>query len=443
MPLCAQRQTDADADFRLVVGAARRARIDTLPEVRQALDAYRCRSLRQALVPAVPDGKRERVKVLQVCRHLPQNVTATALDRAQRQMDSLYRALQADGSAAAFERAVTALSDEKSPRWIAPLQTTDELEDTLRTLPVGLLSRPFFTPQGLHIVKVLERKEEPCFAAADSLPYKVEELKKRLGYQPQTQAVALLLKNGAAAFEASKRHDGQTPLFLLAGKPYTVAQFRLFASAHPLGVKRQFEAFVTKSVLDCAADRPALCHPAWGERLQAYSDTLLHQTFERKMLPCPDDATLEAYFKAHRSRYNWQKPRFKGIVLHAQRKRVAKQAARFLKGLPYGEWQQALHLTVNAEEADRVLSTQAVFCPGDNPYVDEQAFKGKKAPEHPTHRYTRLLGKKLKGPESWQEVRERVEADCIADLRRQWIASLRAGLKVEIDQEDLKTVNNH
>ena len=57
--------------------------------------------------------------------------------------------------------------------------------------------------------------------------------------------------------------------------------------------------------------------------------------------------------------------------------------------------------------------------------------------------FTVVLGKKVKGPEDYLEVKDRLVTDYQSYLDSQWIARLRASAKVEINQEVLKTVNNH
>ena len=51
--------------------------------------------------------------------------------------------------------------------------------------------------------------------------------------------------------------------------------------------------------------------------------------------------------------------------------------------------------------------------------------------------------KRLKGPETYQEVRGLLVGDYQNYLEERWIAQLRSTAKVEINQEVLKTVNKH
>ena len=55
-----------------------------------------------------------------------------------------------------FFSCVVQFSDEKKAFWVGWLQMPVEFEDIVFGLNAGEISRPFLTPQGIHIVKVLE-----------------------------------------------------------------------------------------------------------------------------------------------------------------------------------------------------------------------------------------------------------------------------------------------
>lgn len=84
----------------------------------------------------------------------------------------------------------------------------------------GEISKPFFTPQGMHIVKVLDRKELAPFAEIK------EEISRRLarkfGIDKGTEALVEKLKgeynyqpnNEAFAGVTGKRGDGETSFYI-------------------------------------------------------------------------------------------------------------------------------------------------------------------------------------------------------------------------------------
>ena len=65
-------------------------------------------------------------------------------------------------------------------------------------------------------------------------------------------------------------------------------------------------------------------------------------------------------------------------------------------------------------------------------------FKGKDATPLVSFPFTAVLGKKVKGPDDYQEVKDRLVADYQTYLDGRWVDRLRSSAKVEINQEVLK-----
>lgn len=202
----------------------------------------------------------------------------------------------------------------------------------------------------------------------------------------------------------------------------------------------------SKTILDYENSRLEWKHPEFCALVQGHRDSmLLAEITDREVgkRSVVDEAGLKAYFEAHRSDFHWDEPRYRGIVLHCTTKRVAKQVRKFLKLIPEEEWMDAIRLTFNAGDTPKVQAEQGLFAPGDNAYVDDLVFKRKDATPVLSFPFTAVQGRKQKGPDSWQEVREPLVTAYRNYLETHWVAKLRAAGKVEIDQEVLKTVNNH
>ena len=403
-------------DFKLKVQAAEAAGLDTLRAFRNEMAVFRARLSVAWLTDSVALERALRrcydrwaaggptVRVEQVWRRLPQNVTGGSLRAATVQMDSIYEALCQAGPER-FTDFVQRFSDDVSVRWVHRLEETAEFEDTVFSLKPGAWSRPFFTPRGLHIVRVLERAEVPPFESVrDSL----------LQANPRCVVEAARVwadrRKEAYGYASGRLTDGQLRRIL-------AAEYERLERENPsyrLALRYHREEALARAV-DCReAERAALAN----------------------------EEALQAYFDRHRSDYHWDTPRFRGIVLHCTGKRVAKRARKMLKHLPEEEWGNAVRLMFNKEKV-QVRAEQGTFAPGDNAAVDEQVFKQGEAPEVNGFPHTVLLGKKLKGPVDYREVRHALLADYRAARESQWLAALRAGSKVEINQEVLKTVNNH
>ena len=105
-----------------------------------------------------------RVQVMQIFKRLPQTVTSRHLEEEKARMDSIYWVIQNQPDLN-FNRLVEIYSDDKQSRWIEGLETTSEFEDVAFSLAKGTVSQPFFTPEGIHILKVIDREE--AFAYED------------------------------------------------------------------------------------------------------------------------------------------------------------------------------------------------------------------------------------------------------------------------------------
>lgn len=453
-------------DFKLKIEAAEAAGMDTSRLFRKEQDGYRCSLIKSYLTDEeateqaarryygkMKSGRRaSRVYVKHIFKYLPQNISGYALRAMEAKMDSIYGALAKEGAdSLSFDACVNRFSDAKRPFWVGRLQMPAEFEDRVFGLGVGEISRPFFTPEGIHIVKVLERQEILPFekmreeiirrqtrrhGGDEGTRTFVEKLKKAYHYLPDKAGTDELLAKGSTS----------RALFTLDGRAYGGKEFAGFAAAYPAGTRRQLEAFTMKTILDYENSRLELKHPEFRLLLQEHRDSMLLAGITDREIgqkSRTDEAGLKAYFEAHRPDFHWDEPRYRGIVLHCTTKRVAKQARKFLKQIPEEEWMDAIRLTFNVGKAPQVQAEQGVFAPGANAYVDDLVFKGKEATPVLSFPFTVVQGRKQKGPDSWQEVRGPLVAAYRDYLEAHWVATLRAGGKVEIDQEVLKTVNNH
>ena len=455
-------------DFKLKVSAAEAAGIDTTQAFRQELAEYRrlllqdylidagaaeeeARSCYDRMATAAQSGK---VLVSHIFKYLPQNVLRSKLNRVELQMDSVYRALEKDTTAATFAACVRRLSDEKKPFWVERLQMPVEFEEVVFRLKPGEISKPFFTPQGIHIVKVLAREDLAPFdeMKPDIMAHQLQALGIR------SKGVQAFIKNLKQKYHYTSNEKGiselfskgstKQVLFTIDGQEYTGEAFARFAAYDVEGIRRQLDSFVNKSLLDyedkhLKENCEEFCHLMQEFREGMLCFEMSNREVWQKALE--DEVGLQAYFQAHASDYHWEMPRYRGIVLHCASKRVGKRVRKLLKEIPEEEWGDGIRLVFNAEGKQQVRYEQGVFLMGDNAAIDILAFKKKKIemPADESYPFTTIFGKIEKGPSSVEEVQGQVVADYQQYLNAAWVARLRAVGKVEINQEVLKTVNNH
>lgn len=88
---------------------------------------------------------------------------------------------------------------------------------------------------------------------------------------------------------------------------------------------------------------------------------------------------------------------------------------------------------------------KGIFKKGDNALIDKVVFKKDTVvtplPDYPIDAH---YGKVLKkGPEDYTDVRGLVVADYQEALEKEWVTDLRRRYSFQVNQDVLKTVNNH
>lgn len=175
-------------------------------------------------------------------------------------------------------------------------------------------------------------------------------------------------------------------------------------------------------------------------KMKEVDDALLVAALAQKHVISCSDKDLEVFFTEHSSDYQWELPHYRGAVFHCKDKKKAKLIKKCLKRYDVHLWEEAL-------KRQQVLSDSyqaefGLFQIGKNKYVDKLVFKCGDFEPLEEYPYTFVMGKKLKGPESYRDVEERVREDYLKSQEKTWIDVVKQKYKVEINEEVLKTVNN-
>ncbi len=432
--------------YRLQIDEAKKAQMDTIPEFLERREEIRKSLLKKCLLGILSTDSClknehlnfESVKVRQIFRKLPQMLTDNSLSKEKNRMDSIYAQLM-KGQEMDFDSWVDTYSDDTLSYWLNPLQMTAELKEAVTDLEKGEVSRPFFTPEGLHIVKVIDRRynELPDHTILTLVQKKsiVEQLKNNFQYIANHEGISELLMQGST----SKR------LFSIGQKEYTGEMFNRFAASCPFVIRRQLELFIGKSLLDYVDDYLEQLYPVVKRTLQMYDERYLLAEIRRLKLEIPsmnDRVGWATYFKFHQSDYRWSHPKYKGIVVRCIDKNTAKEVKRLLKKIPEKDWKNILLKTFNTN-VNRITVEQGLFADGENECVDELIFKTKEKTIDLSYPFTVLKGRKKKKPDDYREVLHQVQKDYRDYLEICWKRDLMDVAKVEINEEVLKTVNNN
>ena len=409
-------------NYKLKVLAAEAAGIDTTSAFRKEFLSYRDQQVRPSFIndddveaearkiyketQTRIDSNGGLVRPSHILLMLKQNATQAEQDAAKLRADSIYTALVKGANFADLARR---LSDDKGSAsrggdvsWVQKGQTVKEFEDVVFAMKKGELSKPFLSPFGYHIVKLMDKQN---FFPYDTLRADIRRFIDQRGLRDHI---------------VSQKLDSLAK----AAQPATTVQ----------------------SLLDKRADEMAAKDPALRNLIREYHDGLLLYEISNRLVwdkAAKDEAGLAAFFKKNRKRYAWTEPRFKGIAYNCKNAADVEAVKRSIKKVDFDDWAETLRRQFN-DSTLRIKVVKGILKKGDNALVDREIFQVDTTYTAPKgYEHTAVFGKKLKAPKTYDDVRELVVADYQEYLEKQWIANLRKQYPVVLNEEALATVNKH
>lgn len=409
-------------DYKLKVEAAKDAGIDTLSNIKTELQGYR----EQMVYPTIENPvfvEAQAYKTYQnaasyyggadllECQHIlvlmRQDATEAQQNAAKNTIDSIYSCIQ---NGQDFDELAKKHSQDPGSAkrgGVLPKfgkgQMIPDFEKAAYELNPGQISKPFKSTAGWHIIKMNARAPfEPYSFHHDKI---IDFLNKQNGFK---EAAAEALIDSLA----QQRGVDKSVVF-----------------------DQLFNEMIQKD-----SDNKNLAQ-------EYYDGTLMYEISKNQVWDkaARDKEGLEEYFKRNKKKYTWTEPRFRGIALHAKDKDTFNKAKKLTKGVDPYEWPETIVKALNEgdEKVVRVEKT-GVFKKGENKTIDKYAFKTdvelKQMKDFP---YSGVLGKMLKKPQNYTDVKGAVVADYQKEMEDEWIKGLRQKYPVEIYQDVVNTVNNH
>ena len=179
---------------------------------------------------------------------------------------------------------------------------------------------------------------------------------------------------------------------------------------------------------------------AFNYKVKEVEDALLVMALSMNRSVSYSEEELEEFFIRYREGYQWDYPHYRGAVFHCKNKKTAKAIKKHLKRYDFSSWEEALN-GLNFVYAESYRMEYGLFQIGKNKYVDKLIFKCGSFEPLSDYPYTFVMGKKLKVPDSYKDVRDKVVKDYLDYQDRHWNDVVKHKYKVEINEEVLKTVN--
>ncbi|MEG0992811.1 MAG: peptidylprolyl isomerase [Bacteroidales bacterium] len=412
-----------------------------------------------------------------IMKMTPADADAKTEAEIKKAIDEIYSQLQ---QGADFAELAKNMSDDKGSAinggalpWFGAGRMVPEFENAVFAIEEkGTYTKPFRSPYGWHIAKLIDRKgidsfedkkaeimrritrDERGSQGHDAL---VARLKKDYNFQADnaTEEMLKVLAGKYSPLDSAFQKEATTlalPLMTFAGKVYTTADFANYLSSQKSSGKytphailaEKKKAFTDAMIIAYEDKQLEQKYPDFRNLMREYRDGILLFEVSNKEVwekASQDVAGLQRYFKKHKKNYRWDAPRFKGFVVECKDDATAEEARRILKKAPADSAAVWLRRELNNDSIQFVRVQKGLFAEGENPIVDVLNYDSGELVANEHFPVAFVKGKKLKkGPECYDDVRGLVTADYQTYLEKTWIANLRKKNSVEINEDVLKTV---
>lgn len=345
----------------------------------------------------------EEVHAAHIMKMMPRGTEQTAMD-AKKDIDSLYQVVLAGAD---FAEVATAHSDDKGSAmrggdlgWFGRGMMVQPFENITFGMQPGEMSEPFPTRFGWHFVKLYDKR----------------------GIQPldsMRQQLLMQVKRDVRYQEAEKSFIKKTR-----------AEYNLPTEMSDEEVKAYADAHLEEKYADLR------------NLVREYHDGIL--LFDVSLREVWDKANkdtegLAAYFKANKKNYTWDEPRYKGYMIYAKDEKVAKAAKQIIKTANADSVMSYINQRINVDSVQYVKVEKGLWVEGKNAAVDKYGFKNKTAEYTPSEEFPVVVpvGKVIKAPQEYTDVRSQVTTDYQDHLEKQWVATLREKYPVVVNEEVL------
>lgn len=395
-------------------------------------------------------------------------------------IDSLYKRVLAgdDFGTLAKNHSMDKGSSEKNGElpWFGTGRMIPEFENAAFALKnIGDVSQPIQSAYGWHIIKLIDRKGLDSYEnmkadlerkiqrderANRGVQAFVDKLRVDYNFQlvkPSVLEFTKLLDNRTLAdstfmVEAAKLSK---PLFSFAGQTITQAAFAdyLRQNSHTEKaipsevIDEKLNEFAKNKLIAYEDSQLEKKHDDFRFLMQEYHDGILLFEVSNKEVwekASKDTEGLDKYFKAHKADYTWDKPHYKGRVIHCKDKQTFKIAQSIVKKSHTDSIDKYLRTRLN-DSIQYVKIEKGLFVQGENKVIDNKIFKVKEKPAPSTdYPFVFVAGKMLKNtPEDYTDVRGLVTADYQEYLEKEWIKALRAKYPVTVNRDVLSLVKKN
>ncbi len=352
--------------------------------------------------------------------------------------------------------------------WFGAGQMVPEFEEAAFSLQNGEVSAPFKTSYGYHIVKRLDWKPVDSFETMEPMIKNVIQRDER-GQMPRKRKIAELRRKFKAGVNAANLALVKNEIVKNGGldsaliEKYIVSEMEVASmgkqkillsevvseigaplAGTPERQAAQFEERVNLSLDNAVTEAErqdlAVNNADYRNLLNEDRDgMLLFEVSDRKVWTKAkqDKEGLENYFRTHRDKYKWEKPKFKSYVVFATSDSIMQLAKGYLESTDMPG--DSLATDLRKKFGKDVKIEKVIAAQGENNITDYLGF-GAEKPEAKGKWawYFPYRGKILNAPEEAADVRGAVTGDYQGELEEAWVAGLKQKFPAKINKKTLK-----
>ncbi len=417
------------------------------------------------------------VKVAHIMLRLTEKATAADSLKAKEKINEIYSRLLKGEK---FDELAKQYSEDKSsarsggvlPMFGINKMVADFEMQAFALKNVGDYSKPFTTPYGWHIVKLLEKKGLPSFEKSkEDIKARINrdsrsdlnkvsfiaKLKKNYSFTENQKALTTFYTNIDSAiikstFRKAQAKNPNDVLFSIQDKKYLVSDFASFVESNMNTVTKEsafkaksdlYELFTNKSLMDYEEARLDAKYPEFKSLMEEYRDgILLFELTDQKVWSAAvkDSAGLEAFFKSNQAKYMWP-DRLNATIYTCANEDIAKEVRSLLKNKKVN--QDSLLRRVNKSNPLNLTIKSDKFEKGDNHVIDDIDWKKgttKNIVVNNTVAFVVVKEKINSQPKALSEVRGAATAEYQNYLEKVWLDTLRGKYPVSVDENVFKSL---
>ena len=415
-----------------------------------------------------------QIKASHILVKFPDDADQAQKKEALAKINEVYQKVQ--GGQDFAELARTHSSDGSASQggdlgWFGLGAMVKEFEDAAFGLnAIGDVSKPFESPFGYHIVKLMDRKAFESFEAKRTeietkystggffnLLHKpaIDELKTKNNFRKNDRSYESLMNSAREIFPADalyldKYAGANEILFSISDKNITISDFiadirKNTRSAYSLSTEflnDKLESFEYDQLLRFENEHLENRYPEFKQLMQEYRDGILMFEISNKEVwnrASEDVKGLEAFFNKNKKKYKWDEPYYKGYVVLVRDADTKKQIQKEISKMKQKEAVEYMLENYKVGSVSYVKLERGLFKKGENAFVDEAIFKTGKASLPEDYNDFFLMGKSLKSPESYEDVKGLVITDYQDYLEEEWVKNLNEKYPVSIYKDVIFT----